>query len=434
MEWAALVALGTAALVALAVAGVVARRRRRALGEVHQGIVALEAGRPARPVQARVGGTTGLLAQTFNEVAPKLEARVQGLEGNRQLLLAVLGGMTEGVIAVDARCRLLFANDAANRLFSLGPGAVGRLIVELIRSPQVQAVVDATLAGADRYQTEITIPPSAALPRAQSLILAVRGTKLPGSSDAAAVLVFHDITETRRLERVRQDFVANASHELKTPLASIKACAETLLGGALNDSAVNVKFLHSIDEQADRLNDLILGLLSLARLDDEQQTFHHGPLALEPVIRQAVDAQRDRAVAKHLDYRLDVETDTAPTVVTADEEAVRQILDNLIDNAIKYTPEQGNVRVRLRGAGESALIEVADSGPGIPRDELSRIFERFYRVDRGRSRAQGGTGLGLAIVKHLVQSIGGQVSVDSRVGVGSTFTVRLPRTGAANAG
>jgi two-component system phosphate regulon sensor histidine kinase PhoR len=263
--------------------------------------------------------------------------------------------------------------------------------------------------------------------RVHARVLAVHGTPLPGSPPAGAVLVFHDVTELRRLERMRQDFVANVSHELKTPLASIKAYTETLLDWALHDENVNTRFLKRIEEQAERLNQLILDLLSLARLESGQEVYEHKPLALAPLVGSCIESHRGRAEARNLCLSLDLGPLDDETLIMADEEAIRQILDNLIDNAIKYTPEGGSVRVTCRMGGELVALEVADTGIGIPRDDLPRVFERFYRVDKARSRELGGTGLGLSIVKHLVQSIGGQITVDSRVGEGTRFTVQLPR-------
>jgi two-component system phosphate regulon sensor histidine kinase PhoR len=339
--------------------------------------------------------------------------------------------MAEGVIAIDGRRRLLFANASADRLFGLGPGSVGRFVPELIRSPQVQEAFEASLAGPDPYRGEITLTPREPDLRSHPRVLSVHGTPLPGSPPPGAVLVFHDVTDLRRLERMRQDFVANVSHELKTPLASIKAYTETLLDWALHDENVNVRFLNRIEEQADRLNQLILDLLSLARLESGQNVYEHGPLALAPVIGSCVESQRGRAEGKGQTMALDLGPLDGETLVMADEEAVRQILDNLIDNAIKYTPEGGSVRVGCQFRGDAVAVEVVDSGIGIPRDDLPRVFERFYRVDKARSREMGGTGLGLSIVKHLVQSIGGQIAVDSRVGAGSRFTVLFPRHAAA---
>jgi two-component system, OmpR family, phosphate regulon sensor histidine kinase PhoR len=234
---------------------------------------------------------------------------------------------------------------------------------------------------------------------------------------------------------MRQDFVANASHELKTPLASIKAYAETLLDGALTDESVNRRFLERIDEQVDRLNQLILDMLSLARLESSHEFFEHGPVAMIPVLESCFEGNRGRAEAKNLAITFDRGKLDGDTLVLADEEAVRQIFGNLIDNAIKYTPSGGRVRVSCSLDPDAVTVEVADTGIGIPRDDLPRIFERFYRVDKARSRELGGTGLGLSIVKHLISSIRGEISVTSRPGSGSRFTVRIPRkpTGATPA-
>jgi two-component system phosphate regulon sensor histidine kinase PhoR len=402
------------------------KRRDAALRELAEELAALAGERATRPILAYVGGETEKLIDTYNNVVPSINGRIARLEGDRQLLGTVLGGMAEGVVAVDARRRLLFANDAASRLFSLGPNPVGRLIVELIRSPLVHEAIEATLSGSRPHKVEIAISRVETRPLGPPLVLEVQGTPLPGTPGAGALLVFHDVTENRRLERVRQDFVANASHELKTPLASIKAYAETLIDGALDDPNVNRRFLQQIDEQADRLNMLVQDLLSLARLESGQDVFHHAPMVLSAALRTLFESQRGRAEAKGLEYELAIDPAADGAVVTADGEAIRQVLDNLIDNAIKYTPEPGRVRVSMRLQGATAVLEVADTGIGIPHDEQSRVFERFYRIDKARSRELGGTGLGLSIVKHIVNTLGGTITLQSRVGLGSTFTVRLP--------
>ena len=397
------------------------------LREVERGLTLLGEGRPIRPTTTSAFGPFGRLARTFDAVVPELQERVGRLNRDVEQLRVVLGGMAEGVIAIDSRRRLLFANKSADALFGLGPRAVGRLVPELIRSPQIQEAVDSTLSGPESYRGEIALPSREVLPRQMPRVLAVQGARLPGSSPTGAVLVFHDVTELRRLERMRQDFVANVSHELKTPLASIKAYTETLLDWALHDENVNVRFLNRIEEQADRLNQLILDLLSLARLEAGHEVFHHGPLAVSAVVETCIETHRGRAEAKEIALRLDLGPIVETTLVVADEEAVHQIFDNLIDNAIKYTPGGGWIAVRCRLTDVAVELDVADSGIGIPRDDLPRIFERFYRVDKARSREMGGTGLGLSIVKHLIQSIGGQITVESRVGEGTRFTVQLPR-------
>jgi two-component system phosphate regulon sensor histidine kinase PhoR len=418
-----------------AVLAYLAWRWRIALADVTSGLESVGAGMRTRPVYSAARGPVGRLVKTFNAAAAEAHAQRARLDQERQQLLVVLEAMAEAVIAVDLRSRLLFANASANRLFGLDGSSVGRLVPELIRSPQVQEAVEATLrlSGPDAYQAELTISGRESALRSHNRFLSVHGTPLPGRPSPGAVFVFHDVTELRRLERMRQDFVANASHELKTPLASIKAYTETLLDWALHDETVNSRFLQGIDEQVERLNQLILDLLSLARIESGQEPFHHSPLHLIPVLESCVEAHRGRAGSKNLSLTFLPQGLDHSALVLADEEAVRQIVDNLIDNAIKYTPDGGSVSVSCFGDHDEACIEVTDTGIGIPRDDLPRIFERFYRVDKARSRELGGTGLGLSIVKHLMQSIGGQIDVASRVGSGSKFTVHIPRCTEASA-
>jgi two-component system phosphate regulon sensor histidine kinase PhoR len=423
-DWGWLAAgLGAFALLAWLV---VAVRRRAALVEIVRAIESLDLRRPVRPVQPRIGGITGRLARAVNEVAPRLEAHLEQLEGDRQQLRAVLGGMAESVIAVDGRRRLVFANEAAVRLFNLAPGSVGRLVAEIIRSPELQHAVDSTLSSARNFRGEIITQGPESWPRGSGRCLAVHGTALPGTPSAGAVLVLHDVTDLRRLERMRQDFVANASHEFKTPLAAIKAYAETLLDWAIHDDQVNVRFLNQIDEQTDRLHRLVQDMLSLARLEAGQDSVEPGPFVVEPLLRQSIESYRDRAEASGLEFHVRLEFGQPDIEIHGDQEGLRQIVENLLDNAIKYTPAGGRIQVQCKATADRVRLSVADSGIGIPREDLPRIFERFYRVDQARSRQLGGTGLGLSIVKHAAQSLGGQITVDSSMGAGSVFTVSIP--------
>ncbi len=401
----------------------------RSVAELEAGVIAAGERKPFRARRRRLNRPMLRLSQSIQTVVVAETERRNRLEREVEQLRVVLAGMSEGVIAIDPRRRLLFANGSADRLFGLGPHAVGRLVLELIRSPQIQEAVDATLDASAAFRGEITLPsrenPARSIPR----VLSIQGAVLPGENPSGAVLVFHDVTDLRRLERMRQDFVANVSHELKTPLAAIKAYTETLLDSALQDEEVNVRFLHRIEEQAERLNQLILDLLRLARLESGSEVFQHEPLDVAEVLGLCVETHRGRAEGKGLTLALDLGSIDPKVRIVADEEAFHQIFDNLIDNAIKYTPESGRVEVicGLDSATQFVEITVADSGIGIPRDDLPRIFERFYRVDKARSRELGGTGLGLAIAKHVVQSLGGQVTVESRLGEGSKFRVKLPR-------
>jgi two-component system phosphate regulon sensor histidine kinase PhoR len=266
--------------------------------------------------------------------------------------------------------------------------------------------------------------------------LTVHAARLPGTPPRGAVLVLHDTSHLRRLERLRQDFVANVSHELKTPLSVIKACVETLIEGAADDPAYRGSFLERIAEQADRLHALILDLLSLARIEAGTEAFAFQDVPLGAAVTDCLERHRARAQGLQLVLEatppegpageLSAES-TQPLSAWADEEAVNQILDNLIDNALKYTPAGGRIRVAWRAEDGEVCLEVEDTGIGIPEQDLPRIFERFYRVDKARSRELGGTGLGLSIVKHLVSAMHGSVRVASQLGRGTTFAVRLPR-------
>lgn len=233
----------------------------------------------------------------------------------------------------------------------------------------------------------------------------------------------HKISELHRLENVRRDFVANVSHEIKTPLTSIKGYVETLLAGAINDSDNRVRFLEKIDRNAARLSSLVQDLLSLARIEAGEESLKPVPVEWNPLVNSVLSRYEDAIQQKHL--RIRVNAPTQPLVVLGDKEAIIQVLDNLLTNAIKYTPEGGRITVSLSMKAAWGRLDVEDTGIGIPAEHLDRIFERFYRVDKARSRDLGGTGLGLSIVKHLVSAMGGEVGVESIVGVGSKFSIKL---------
>jgi two-component system phosphate regulon sensor histidine kinase PhoR len=238
------------------------------------------------------------------------------------------------------------------------------------------------------------------------------------------MLVIHDLSDVRRLENLRRELVANVSHELKTPLTVIKGYAETLRLGAVNDPEHNVQFIRRIEEQADRLHELIQDLLQIARLEAGSETFDLGPVPLDELISECAGQFADVAAGKGI--KLTTESLLADARAWADEEGVRTILNNLVDNALKFTPAGGSVTIRTRADAATVTLEVRDTGIGIALEDRARIFERFYRVDKARSRELGGTGLGLSIVKHLAQAFGGNVRVESRPGDGSAFFVELP--------
>ncbi len=409
------------AAAAAALAFWLARRTARPLQALADAATDIAAGGFGRKVYAAGRDEAAALARAFNHMSDRLAGQFAQLEKDRQQLRTILASMAEGVVALDAEQRVLFANDRAAELLDLPPpGPAGRKFWELVRHRGLQEAARQALAGPGPYRGELTRDG----PAARSLT--VHGVPIPGPPPRGAVLVLHDTTELRRLERVRQEFVANASHELKTPLAVIQAAVETLLDGAADDPAARGLFLGQIAEQADRLHALVLDLLSLARIEGGTEALEFAAVPVGAAVAACLERHRTRAEAKGQTLEA-VPPPGGEVAVWADEEALEQILDNLVDNAVKYTPAGGRIRVRWRADGPDACLEVEDTGVGIPEADLPRVFERFYRVDKARARELGGTGLGLSIVKHLVQAMKGGVSAASRPGRGTTFTVRLPR-------
>jgi len=403
-----------------------ARRFVRPLQELTEATYRIAEGEYSHRIPGGVWGESRSLARTFNTMTRRLEAQFQQLEADRQQLRTILGGMVEGVVALGPGQRVLFANEAAGQMLDFDPGsAVGRPIWEVTRLPQIQSVLTKALKETEAYREEFDWKG----PKSRHLALYV--APLPGDPASGAVLVLHDITELRRLERLRQDFVANVSHELKTPLSVIKASIETLIDGAVEDAEVRRPFLEQIADQGERLHSLILDLISLARIESGEAVMDLQAVPIDLAISDCLDRHHTLAEAKEL--RLDVTggSETAPDV-WADEEALGQILDNLVHNAVKYTQPGGTIRLRWQENGSSVSLQIEDNGPGIPERDMPRIFERFYRVDKARSRELGGTGLGLAIVKHLVQVLKGTIKASSQVGKGTTFIVTLPRAVSAS--
>ena len=359
------------------------------------------------------------LRAAFERIQDSVDAQWSGLRSSNERLLGMMRSMEEGVLALDADERIALINEAGRRLLEMGDAeVVGRHLWELTRLRALRdAFAEAMTTGrASAKEFETT--------GAERHVLTLRAARLPGDPGLGVMVVLHDVTELRRLENLRGDFVADVSHELKTPLASIKAYAETLRLGALHDVENNQLFVTRIEEQADRLHQLIIDLLHLARVESGQQAFDIAEVCLRTIVDASIAAHAASASSRRI--ALASEPPAAPIDVLADEEGVRTIVNNLVDNAIKYTPEGGKVTVRWRQDGGHAILEVQDTGIGIARQHQARVFERFYRVDKARSRELGGTGLGLAIVKHLVQAFGGSVGIESQPRVGSTFRVTLP--------
>jgi len=367
----------------------------------------------------------GRLAAALDTMARDLRERVDSVESDRNKVLAILASMVEGVVAVDSDERVVHMNAVAGRLLRVSPAAAeGRRIWEVCRIVEVSEILEAARSRGKDLTGEVRLPPPN--PTATQRRIELRASPLRGSGDeaAGAVVVLYDVTELRRLEAVRRDFVANVSHELKTPLTAIRGLVETLLDDDEMEAGTRSSFLERIRDQAARLGSLVGDLLTLARIESQSESGELALLDLREPLREC--AARFAPVCEPKRIELSLRLPDEPLEALTDEESLRQILDNLTDNAVKYTPTGGRVWISLRRAGERAEIEVKDTGIGIePRDQ-ERVFERFYRVDKARSREMGGTGLGLSIVKHLVLALDGQISLDSTPGSGSRFCVSLP--------
>jgi two-component system phosphate regulon sensor histidine kinase PhoR len=361
------------------------------------------------------------VAESLNEMAAALGERLRGSEARRARLEAVLEAMEEAVLVVDGAERVLLANPRLRELLSpTGAGAVpeGRPLLEVVRQTEVVDGLRAALRKGEIQEREASI----GLAGERRVRFLIAPFAQPDGT-TGAVAVFHDVTELRRVEAIRRDFVANASHELKTPLTSIRGYAERLSDLTLPDPARPA--VDAIVSNARRLQALVEDLLELSRIESGSAPSRPEPVDVAEIARRLLRDLEPRLRAGELGVALRAEGDPR---AWADREAVEQVLGNLLDNAVKYSPAGGRVEVAVRpGVGQRLHLSVSDTGIGIPRKDLPRIFERFYRVDPGRSRALGGTGLGLAIVKHLVQGMGGQLGVESQPGQGSRFWVELPR-------
>ncbi|MCB0334475.1 MAG: PAS domain-containing protein, partial [Bdellovibrionales bacterium] len=361
-------------------------------------------------------------ALAMSQMASKLQSEIQDLSNQKMKLDAVLSCMKEGVIALDKDGRIISVNKAALSLLDVTESRVrGRLIEEVARNSELHEHIRWVFEHGESFRTELV------LRNKKNTVLELHGAVLrdPGEVIIGALFVLHDVTEYKRLERMRTEFVANVSHELRTPITSIKGFVETLAEGAKHNPEELDRFLGIISRQTDRLGAIIKDLLSLAKIERSADVgdieFVISPL--KGALLSAIEVSEGKATSKDIHLLLDYDETLE---IRMNPHLFEQAIINLIDNAIKYSPESGEVRINAHKEEEMLHLSVSDHGCGIPKDHLPRLFERFYRVDKARSRELGGTGLGLAIVKHIVQAHGGKVQVESTVGEGTTFTLSLP--------
>jgi two-component system, OmpR family, phosphate regulon sensor histidine kinase PhoR len=399
-----------------------ARKISRPITELKRGAVRFAEGDLHYRLDVPNSEEFAALAEAMNAMASQLHSRIATITHQRNELEAVLSGMVEAVLVIDNHENIRSVNQAAERLFQINSDKVkGRKVQEAIRNTDLRRFVTETLSREESLEGDIVIlgDPEKFL-QAHSAILRDSDGKT-----VSALVVLNDVTRLKALENIRRDFVANVSHELKTPITSIKGFLETLRDGALKDPEHAERFLDIIIKHADRLSAIVDDLLSLSRIerDAEKGEIELQDRPLAEVFDAVGKACRKRAQLKNIELELE----TADGIVAKiNATLLEQAIVNLVDNAVKYSDSGQTVMVRVEKTPEEVVIKVVDEGSGIPRDQLERIFERFYRVDKARSRKVGGTGLGLAIVRHIVSAHGGRITVESSVGRGSTFSIYLP--------
>jgi two-component system, OmpR family, phosphate regulon sensor histidine kinase PhoR len=399
-----------------------ARRLAISLMQIRAGIERIAQIDANRTAMSSSDDTIASLAVAVNDVARQLQERSAELTQRRQEHDTIVSSMIEGVLVVDADEKLISINQAATKLLGLESiNTLGRTLQEIVRNSDLHRLVTQTLKLGTTVEGDIT------LSGAEDRYLQVTGTMLRNatSNTIGALIVLNDVTRLRKLEQVRRDFVANVSHELKTPITSIKGYVETLLDGAFQNPEDAERFLKIVAKQANRLNAIIEDLLKLSRIE---QGVDRGEIALEQttlkgLLTAAISACETQISAKSIHVSLSCPDNL---VARINPPLLEQAIVNLIDNAAKYSDAGIEIEIAAIQDSSTTLITVCDHGVGIASEHLPRLFERFYRVDKARSRAEGGTGLGLAIAKHIVLAHGGTISVDSRVGEGSTFTINLP--------
>ena len=370
------------------------------------------------------GNSLGLkkLAETINQMARSSARRVSDVTADRNRLSTVFTCMVEGVIDVDMDQKILHINEAAARLLLVNENScIGKPIWQEIRNQEITEALDQAITTQSVIKTQMRLNRES-----DQLVVDIYAASLSNDEGEpiGAVLVLNDITELENLERVRTDFVANASHELKTPITAIRGLTETLLGDDEIEKETVTSFIERVHAQSLRLSQLVGDLMTISRLESSQAGEEFTRINFADLARQA--ARAGQVTAKEKGQDLDVELPDTEVMVWGDRQNLSQLLDNLIDNAIKYTPNDGSITVKVSKDDENAILQVTDTGIGISPQFQQRVFERFYRVDKARSQSLGGTGLGLSIVKNIAEKHGGSISVKSQLGSGSSFTIKLP--------
>ena len=411
------------ALLAAGISWIISRRISRPIEQMKRGAEQFAGGdlshRLISPATEEMAG----LADAMNQMAAQLDNRIETISSQRNQLETVLASMLEGVIAIDTEERIVSINRAAAQLFENEPAdCKNKSIQETIRSPALQQFIRSALKNPHPAEEDITVYQN------DERVIDVKSSPLLDADrqQIGTLVVFNDVTQLRRLENMRRDFVANVSHEIKTPLTAIKGFVETLQQEKIDRAEEGERFLGIIQKHVDRLNSIVEDLLALSRIEqeDERKEISFQPVKINDIFQAVIQLYRPKAEEKQIRIHLDCKKDTTGLL---DPALIEQAVVNLLDNAIKYSKPQSKILLKSHQQNSEVIISVQDYGSGIAQKHLPRLFERFYRVDKARSRKEGGTGLGLAIVKHIAQAHGGHVTVESALGEGSCFRIHLPQ-------
>jgi len=400
----------------------VSRTLTRPLEEIEEGVRKFAEGHFNWKIRLRdTKSELGLLSTRLNQMAEAIQDKLQKLSNSLAESQALLGGMEEGVLILDLQGRVKKMNDSMLAILPQSfPADLDKHYLEVFRDPELNDLIQTTLSSGQGQKRPLSfLSQPGKIYQVQSSLI-----RDPGSRSGGVVMVFHDVSEMKRLERVRQEFVANVSHELRTPLTAIRGYAEALLEENLESSLQAAEFLKVIERHAARMEKIVADLLLISQLESPTPSLRKEPIAVREMLQAALDSVKPAGEAKRqiLEWKCSAEI---PALI-GDSQKIHQMLVNLLQNAVNYTPEGGRILLEVGKSEGGIQFAVTDTGIGIPSADLPRIFERFYRVDKGRSRELGGTGLGLSIVKHIAEAHGGGVSVESRLGRGSKFTVTLP--------
>jgi two-component system phosphate regulon sensor histidine kinase PhoR len=412
-------------IIVIPLAYFLARSLSQPILEMTQKVIQLVSSTLDREVQINSKDELGNLSKTIGEMGIQLKNTIEEISREKDYLQTILKGMEEGVLVVDEKKRIKMMNEALRLLLPISSDVADKTPLEIIRNAALESAIERVLHGGKSEAFEMEVPAAEGKTLEVNVVAISSASKDSDATVPGAIAVFHDITRLKRLEKIRQDFVANVSHELRTPLTTIKGYAETLLEGALKEEVAS-QFVQVIKRHSDRLEKIVEDLLILSKIESKEFQLKKESLPVSDLIGDVLDFIREPLNKKKISVSVD---EIPPTLlVYGDRQYLEQVFVNILDNAIKYGHERGRIVISATERDQREVeISVKDDGIGIPKEDLLRVFERFYRVDKGRSHELGGTGLGLSIVKHIVQAHGGRVWAESQLGTGSTFTFTLPK-------